>query len=653
MTHKHKNLIWLDCVEDAARVVQHCPSLLRSSNLLVASDIRVELYLRERGIPYHSTWDYVSVEALDPIWSPSERDAETFSESLGMAPDLAEETQTWNLYVFRKMLSAIIRAQVVLANICPESLIVVRRPGRPMSHSGDYGENDIAIAAVAAVARTMGIPCKILWGPDTVTTRKLGQTLQLLRRVLGKIRRRLLSYQAQTGHCRNWVAWRLARLLNRPRVLLVGYGATAVHLSFLHTALRDTKSRVFCYLAGGGTLDEASQGLAYNNPVDIIPLSALAALSTSEDIVLPDIEKVRRGVKKWRHSQTDPIHALLSDAAFDYQFESMIQSALNIESGIQRVTPKIRALSPSMLVMTNLGRELWAARRLGIPVRIVRHGLYYEGLINRIEAKNGPMLTWGQGMQSELVNNDGCDPNDLVATGHLWFDPIWQLKQTSKRSVEHRLDQVLRPLGDSNSLIVCFIASEYCCSHHDLGVSAPQYLDDLSQLTEIANKVPNMILLVKTHPRGHEQDFLRRALAVAGESDRIRFISDRGITLAHVLSRSHAAILVDIITSGVFDAHILGVPVIWWNGACQSRGFRQRSVYMNGQNVLKVQTADELVQALRQVTVPGDLRASLISAGYAFLREYLGESDGNASRRAAAYIEEVLLKSHASQAKNP
>ena len=655
MTQEYENLIWLDCVEDAEKLVQHCPGFLTSSNLLVASDIRVELYLRECGISYRSTWDYVSTEAIDPIWSLSERDAETFSESLGMAPDVAEETQIWNLFVFRKMLSAITRAQVVLASVCPQSVIVVRRPSRPGHTSMDYGENDIAIAAVMAVAQAMGIPCEILQAQQPEQTIYANQPF-FLKRVLGKVRsrvRRWLSHLAKIGrYSRNWTAWRLARLSNRPRLLLVGSRSDAAHLSFLHTALQDAKGQVFCYLAGGGTLDEASLGLAYGNPVDLIPLSALAAPATSEDIVLPDIEKIRQRVRKWRHSQTDPIHALLSNAAFDYQFESMIQFALDIESGTQRVTPVIRALSPNMLVMTYLGRELWAARRLGIPVRIVQHGAHWEGSIYRIWARNGPMLTWGEGMRSDLVNSCGCHPNDLIVTGHLWLDPIWHLKKTSKTSVEHRLDQVLMPLGDSNSLVVCFITSGYWYSHHDLGISAPQYLNDLSQLPKILDKIPNLILLVKTHPRGYEQDFLKHALAVAGESDRIRFISDPRITLAHVLLRSHAAILVDTITSGVFDAHILGVPVIWWNRACQSREFRRRKTYLNGQNVLRVQTADELVQALRQVTVPGDLRDTLINAGYAFLREYLDESDGNASRRAAAHIEGVLLKSHASQEKN-
>jgi len=655
MTHKNESLIWLDCVEDAEKLVQYYPNLLAPSNLLVASDIRVELYLRECGLPYCSTWDYVLAEALDPIWGLSEQDAETFSESLGMASDVAEEAQIWNLFVFRKMLSAITRAQVVLASVCPQSVTVVRRPSRPMHISLDYGENDIAIAAVMAVARAMGIPCEIQQAQQPEQKINAGR-LFFLKRVLDKVRsrvRRWLSHLAQIGrYSRNWIAWRLAHLLNRPRLLLVGYGNDAAHLSFLQAALRDVKSRVFCYLAGGG-LDETSETLAYGNPIDLIPLSALAASATCEDVVLPDIEKIRQRVKKWRHSQTDPIHALLSDAAFDYQFESMIQFALDIESGIQRVIPQIRASSPSMLAMTFVGPHLWAARRLGIPVRVVQHGAHWEGSIYRIWAKNGPLLTWGEGMRSELVNNYGCHPDDLVVTGHLWLDPIWHLKKTAKTSVENRLDEILGCPGDSNNFIVCFITSTYWVSHHDLGISAPQYLDDLSQLPQIVDKIPNLILLVKTHPRGYEQDFLKHALDVAGKTDHIRFISDPRITLANVLLRSQAAILVDTITSGVFDAHILGVPVIWWNRACQPREFRQRKTYVSGPNVLKVQTADELVQALKQVTTPGGLRDTLINAGYAFLKEYLGESDGNASRRAAAHIEEALLRLRASQGKNP
>ncbi len=275
------------------------------------------------------------------------------------------------------------------------------------------------------------------------------------------------------------------------------------------------------------------------------------------------------------------------------------------------VTPPARAL-------------LAATRDAGVPSLHLPHGVYARERLVGADVHgtlHADVVAVGGSMQREWFLSRGVAADRIVVTGN----PAWDRLCTLARS---DLPPLELPAGPVVTVAASWIGSDSAHRQHVESLHDAMMAAALDGVARLRATQPSLRLVLRPHPSAPPSDdaaLVARAVAAGALPDRV----ERGDGVA-LLARSDA--LVTLPSTLAIEAILLGTPVVAPGFAYD--GDAVRSADRDGASV-----AAALAAALADVGTPAfAMRCA------AFATRYNGPSDGSASERVLALVDDLAAR---------
>ncbi len=272
----------------------------------------------------------------------------------------------------------------------------------------------------------------------------------------------------------------------------------------------------------------------------------------------------------------------------------------------------LRELRPSVVLVDHEGvRTLWlaAAKRLGIPVVAVQHGVIYSNNPEFCHPVHPNLIrpdmtcVYGRYERDVLVNGGGYDPASVIVTGSSRADPD---AQTLAGSPTERAD-VRRELGvrERDLMIVVSVA------HNPV-------MGDVHSVCMVARALggplPEVHVVFKLHPQERSDppyERVLRGLAAAGDYEPPAMTSVRDIDLYRLLRSADAHL--GQYSTVITDAAVAGTPTLLAVG----QAYADMLGYVPAGVATPIRGVDDVRAALRAgVTLDPEARRRFLADHY-------------------------------------
>lgn len=281
------------------------------------------------------------------------------------------------------------------------------------------------------------------------------------------------------------------------------------------------------------------------------------------------------------------------------------------------------------------------ANKLVIPTLTTIDGTLSDNLIKKRENDYIPPSTQKIALFSDnqkrtiLKEFKGEIPEDrLVVTGFPIFDDYYNNKPKINK------EKICKMLGiDKNKKIILYITEQYSqkireCSLLGL-LTKKQHKKRYIELFELIEKIPNLHLIIKSHPSGSLEDsFINDITNEMGVRD---FVIVENIDIYSLINASD--VLITRLSTVGLEAMILKKPVIIFDTYSDTSDYFD---YTEFGAALHAKEPGELLKVLNRLFDNKYLQKRLQYGMEKFINKNYNKNDGKASRRVADLIEDMM-----------
>ncbi len=310
-----------------------------------------------------------------------------------------------------------------------------------------------------------------------------------------------------------------------------------------------------------------------------------------------------RGIKLWDTIKGD------IDYLFDKKFIDVISNLLPFSKVIDAIKPDILVLGAGDKA-TAVASHVLLAKRLSIPVLEIRHGL-----IPSKAPPNPPQsdrIAIGGEYWKKIYIKAGTRDEQVVVTGWPKYDVYHTLK-----------DNLLEEKRDTLNIL-------FATQPIDIKLN----LDIIELIGSFVEDFAHIHLIVKPHPGENTKAYYQ----VAKRYKQV-ILHDSREDIARLIACSDA--LITMFSTVGMEAELLDKPIICLNFANEET----KPVYVSSGVAIEVKNLDELIPAIKDALYNEEVRARLAEARKKFVYQHAYLQDGQASKRVADLIIQMIEES--------
>ena len=310
-----------------------------------------------------------------------------------------------------------------------------------------------------------------------------------------------------------------------------------------------------------------------------------------------------RGIKLWDTIKGD------IDYLFDKKSTDMTSNLLSFHKVVDIVKPDILIIGSGARANPVVSHVL-LARKMGIPVLEVQHGVYSSFSANIYSPSD--KIAMGGDYWNPLHTKSGAPENQLVVTGRPKYDVYSKLK-----------DDLLEKKRDSLNIL-------FATQPIDVRLN----LDIIELIGSFIEDSTHLRLIVKPHPSENAKIYSQ----LAKRYKQVTLHGSREVTAKLVIQSDVVIILSS--TVGV-EAALQDKPIICINITNEET----KPLYVSCGIALEVKNLDELIPAIKDALYNEEVRARLAEARKKFVYQHAYLQDGQASKRVADLIIQMIEES--------